>query len=190
VQTNPPLVFVGDSITRGAYVANGSQYASLVAAAKGDRCVPINIGKDGMYIFEMAAESASKAALYYKPTLANNTVVIAGGTNDIFVGIISNVAYANFLTCCINWRAAGFKVVAVTILPMGATVEAQRLQYNQFIRNNPSYYDVLADIGNDGTIGQSGQNLNTTYYNTDHVHPIAAGHSIIASYVIPAIAWF
>lgn len=84
----------------------------------------------------------------------------------------------------------GFRVVAVTILPINNAVELQRLQYNQLIRNNPSYYDTLADIGNDGTIGQSGQNTNETYYNPDHVHPVAAGHAIIASYVTAAISWF
>lgn len=192
MQTNiPSLVFVGDSITRGAYVANGSQFALLVSAAKGESCRPVNLGKDGMYISEMATTSAGNAALYYRPLANNNMVVIAGGTNDIFTGLTADATYTHFLTCCAAWRAAGFKVVAVTILPMGAAVEVQRLRYNTLIRSDPSRYDVLADMGNDGTIGQSGQSLNETYYNTDHIHPIAAGHTIIArDYIIPSIQWF
>lgn len=184
----PSLVFVGDSITRGAYVPNGNQFAFLTASATEGKCIPNNIGKDGMYISEMAAEAAVKSKLYYRPLANNNTVVIAGGTNDISVGFTAGATYVHFKACCATWRAAGFKIVAVTILPMGAAVETQRLRYNALIRSDPTCYDFLADMGNDGTIGQSGQNLNETYYNTDHVHPVAAGHAIIArDYIIPSL---
>jgi hypothetical protein len=67
--------------------------------------------------------------------------------------LVSIVGYTRYLQWCADWRAAGFKVVACTVLPRNngglyAGFEADRQTVNAQIRANwASFADALADMG-------------------------------------------
>jgi hypothetical protein len=92
-------------------------------------------------------------------------------------------------------RAAGWKVVILTILPRTQTgcpanMETYRTSVNTSIRNNwATFANALADVGADATIGVAGASNNATYYDADKVHPIAAGHLIIKGLVNMAVSY-
>ena len=108
------------------------------------------------------------------------------GTNDITQGVADATIYANIQSICSAVVSQGANVVVFTLLPSAfvpptGTFETHRQAINTLIRNGGTCPYVVADAGNDATIGQAGQNSNTTYY-TDGTHPTAAGMAIIATY--------
>lgn len=93
-------------------------------------------------------------------------------------------------TYCLARRAAGFKTVAVTMLPRAPGVfpdrEVERQSFNTTVRAQwMTYADGLADIGGDATIGQPGQQ--TSSYYCDQVHLVDKGYAIVAAYVQAAL---
>lgn len=117
------------------------------------------------------------------------------GTNDLYThteasGVVANT-WENIQLICNDVRGAGApSVVIFTILPRsdagGVFSETARQSLNTLIRGGSSCPATVADIGNDPTIGQFGQSNDTTYY-IDKVHLTAAGHKIIAGYMLAAL---
>lgn len=149
----------------------------------------------------MAAFAATRVDTKYAASLQPQVVVIWGGTNDIASGATVADTYANIKAYCEARKAIGWKVIVLSMLPRiegGATTETKRQALNALLRadfpstmatnilSGASWADLLVDVGNDATVGQAGQNLNTTYY-TDGTHMAAAGYRIIAVYVKDAI---
>ncbi len=135
----------------------------------------------------------TKDYYYYDSSKGMNIYVPFEVTNDLFFGASAATAYANYVTLCGLARARGFKIVAMTCLPRSnvgtpGSFEADRQTVNTSIRNNyASFADALADVGADTTIGDAGDELNLTYYQSDKVHMTDAGYDIVAEYVKVAI---
>src|SRR5690606_19637198 len=87
-------------------------------------------------------------------------------------------------------RAAGGKLIVCTVLPKGSAAdeggaggafEAGRVTLNNLIRSDPSLYDGLADFAAHPQMGVAGApDLHPTLYAADGVHPLAAGHALLA----------
>lgn len=127
-----------------------------------------------------------------------------GGTNDLYFGATAATTYSRIAAYCAARKAAGWKVIVLSILPRTnsgtpVTFEADRQTVNASlladfptatgetnIWTGASYADALVNVGADTTIGLAGQTTNTTYY-LDLVHLTTAGYAIVASYVQKAI---
>lgn len=121
---------------------------------------------------------------------ANIVYSLMIGTNDIHSNIPVATIYANIQSICSQVTANNrARMIVFTILPGNPwTDETQRQTLNTLIRNGGACTYTVADVGNDPTIGQAGQNGNLTYYNSDALHPTAAGDAIIGiSYLRPAL---
>lgn len=102
------------------------------------------------------------------------------GANDIHSGIAVATTYANIQNICTQVTAVGLRMVVLTVLPGNPWVdETQRQALNTLIRGGGACPYTLADVGNDPTIGQAGQNSNSTYYYGDGLHPRTTGNAII-----------
>lgn len=121
------------------------------------------------------------------PISGNDIIIFWEGTNDIWGGATAIQSEANINTACSGWRALGYKIVVVTILPRSATgsfTEAKRLAANILIRANyAGYADAIADVGADALMGQTGDETNLTYYTADQVHPTVAGYTRLAGII-------
>ena len=114
------------------------------------------------------------------------------GANDLAnSGLTPAATYANIQSICssITAAVAGVKIILMTVLPgnfsgstFGSTFELNRQALNTLERTGGTCPMILADVGNDATIGQAGQWSNATYYQADGIHPTAAGDAIISSY--------
>jgi lysophospholipase L1-like esterase len=112
-----------------------------------------------------------------------------GGTNDLFFGASAGTVQTRYQDWCEARQAAGWKVIAFTILPRSdtstpGTFETSRQTFNTWLRANwATFADALVDVAADTRIGDVNDELDTTYYSTDKVHLIAAGQAIVATLV-------
>jgi lysophospholipase L1-like esterase len=117
-----------------------------------------------------------------------NWLIAWEGTNQLPVSTAEE-SYDLLVQYCQERRAAGAnKIIVGTMLPADGRSEVERQEYNDLIRTNwDSFADAFADVGDDPTIGQTGDNLNLTYYNADKVHMTDAGYAIVAGIFEDAI---
>ena len=183
------VVWDGDSISYGLYAAlnQGPVQQSLFQNAR---------------VYNVAEASKTLATLTtdaptwvdpLKSGAGKDYLVIFAGTNDIYLaGKTGAQTYTQLVTYCTARRSAGWnKIIVVTMLPRGGTtMETYRQDYNSAIRAGFAAgtlpCDAVADVGSDPTIGQAGQQANTTYF-FDAIHPTKAGDTIVASYTSPAV---
>lgn len=157
----------------------------------------------------MITRAASVIDPYYSAADRKTMLIAWGGTNDIALGGASAATtYARIVTYGTARKAAGWRVIILSILPRSAagtpaTFEADRQTVNAAlladfptatahtnITSGGAYADYLINIGADTTIGEAGDELNTTYYTADKVHLKNAGYAIVADYVKKAIQLF
>lgn len=183
------IVFDGNSLTVGQGATAGNDYPSQVTALISTPHTYYNFGVGAQTTTDMVADAASQIDSLYNADLPINIVVAWEITNEIYYGTTAQAAYDNFVAYCQARKAAGFKVVALTVLPRSnagtpADFEDKRQSANSLIRANwGTFADALADVAADSRIGDAGDELDTTYYNADQVHMTDAGYGIIAATV-------
>lgn len=116
-------------------------------------------------------------------------VSIMIGTNDAQVGTDPTAYCATLATLCQNIKATGAKLLWITIPPKAepafATFNVGRATVNQYMRDNPSLSDAIADL--DATaVGDNAAPAARVYY-YDDVHPNGAGYDIIEPVVQAAL---
>lgn len=172
----------GDSITANAQSApNGPGYFTLITAA-GEFTPSLN-GRNfaiaGTNLAQGRARFASNARIYQQAAKNGRNVIWSGlfGTNDAASVVADPAAY--YVEIKAAWaevRAAGYKVIATTILPKDYVgFNAARATINAWIRADSALYDALADVGGSPTVGADSAPTDLVYY-YDGTHPNAAGH--------------
>lgn len=183
----------GDSITAGAGVTGISNYYPSQAmaglnsynalsnvATAGLKCGDLQTRLAGTVQPQISAWSALGIPVVY---------TLMCGTND---GANPTGVYATMQAMCSTVQGYGAtQIVFLTLLPAagkGGTFEAFRQSLNTLIRAGGSCATTVSDPGNDATIGQAGQSSNLTYYQSDQIHPTAAGDTIIGvNYLRPTL---
>jgi lysophospholipase L1-like esterase len=183
------IVFDGDSLTWGGGEAQYPRpYPYQTITSLGGSYTWHNTGVAGR---SFAAIIAAAAAEVDTKIVAGkkNILLVCGGTNDLYPNGTSGTAAsveANVQTYVAARKAAGWnKVLATTLTamdPVGVDpdCEAQRLIYNQWLRDNyATFADGLVDPGGDATIGDVANCGNATFF-TDRLHLTTAGFAIWA----------
>jgi hypothetical protein len=192
----PQVVFDGNSLTFGQGATAGMDYPTQTIGILGNGYDKRNFGVVGQTTAQMLSDAVNQVDGVYSGFKPRNICVGWEITNSLYNSVATNSIYTDYSTYCTVRRARGFKVVAVTCLPRNnpgtpAGFEAARQGLNASIRANwTSYADALADVGADPTIGDSGDENDTTYYQSDKVHLTDAGYAIVAGIVEDAIATF
>jgi lysophospholipase L1-like esterase len=191
------VVCDGDSLTCGGPQVQTpcpitQNYPAQLLAALGPAWECYNWGESGETIATMLANGGTNVdPLYDAVSYAKNICVLWGGTNDLDASVSPTTVYNNIKSYCQNRQAAGWKVVVCTILPRSSssgTFESDRQTVNANVRSGyATFADALADVGNDTTIGQAGQNTNQTYYIGDNIHLRPVGYAIVAAAVQAAV---
>lgn len=181
-------------------------YPSQVAALLGAPLDWRNVAIGGTDVSQMISRAATRVDPLYRtaPQTKPQIVILWGGTNNLSN---ATTTYNNIKSYCTARQTVGWKCVILTILPrtqagISPSFETLRQSVNASLRadfptatgesniwTGASYADYLVDIGSDSTIGDTGDELNTTYY-LDKVHLTSAGYAIIADYVKKAIQLF
>lgn len=187
------MIADGDSITAGLNITPSSNwYPNQGTDPLTELHDLFNVAVPGAESFQTVLRiptSVGPTLVNYNSSLLAYSLMI--GTNDIGHGITPATVYANIQSACASVKSynPSVHVIVFTVLPAapyGSEVDRQNL--NSLIRSGGSCTYSVADVGNDSTIGQVGQNSNLTYYQPDGIHPTAAGDAIIGlNYLLPAL---
>ena len=183
------IICDGDSLTRGHSASAGAEYPTVLKNSISAPGYTVkNYGVDSQTIADVASDVATQADRYAVRTSGENVYVAWVGTNDLFTGRTAAQVKTDYAALCTARQAAGFRVVACTIMNhaiTGSWTQADADDVNTYIRANyTSWADDLADI-------QANANLqtttDTTYFQADGVHLTDAGYAIVADIVKSAL---
>jgi hypothetical protein len=190
-----PNLFVGDgnSLTFGTGAGAGFDYVKQLVALLGATWNSWNFGVPGQTTTQMSSDAATQI----DPILQDgNTKHILGAweiTNELSASVAVATAYANFVAYCQARKAAGWKVIAFTVLPrsdagLPGGFETARQSANTSIRANwPTFADALCDVAAQANIGPAGSETNVAFYAGDNIHLNANGYAIVAGLARTAV---
>jgi hypothetical protein len=205
--------YVGDSITRMSQANYGLGYPFLALASIrnagyiAENCDTAISGSGVTNILNPADIPFTpflNCVPFYSPARQKNIMVIQLGTNDIangngvaytLYGTGSGSAYTGLYPACDFARNQGWKVVLITIGPRSDsmvvsqnTYNTQRAQLNNdILTNGLNHADRVVDTTGIVNFGRDGDSDNATYYSADKIHPINAGHALLAPSVTAAL---
>lgn len=193
------LHFDGDSLTRG-YQGTGDNTINAirlqtVANGFGPTALVFNTGIGGQTYAQMQGRLAANACTNYQAGKLN-ILIVEGGPNDIENGASATTVETSITSYLAAAKAChpDFRITLETILP-GANgtsqplYDATRSTVNTWIRTSTTPLGVysISDVAKDSLIGQSGQEYNSTYYQSDRLHLTDAGYSRMGNYDLGAI---
>lgn len=186
---NYNILCLGDSITRGTFVATAYPDVLHTTAATPNRTWNAGEGND------TTPGILNRWNIYYK-TGTWNAVAVLGGVNDAILDLSAAAIFANLQAVYDDAHARGFKVVALTMTPWDTFVvsnsprQAVTVAVNTSIRNYVTAHSsntFLVDLYVSMADGVDPAKLNATFDSGDHLHPNQAGANLIASGVKTAL---
>jgi lysophospholipase L1-like esterase len=184
------LVVSGDSIGWGYGVPSYQCWAYRMLPlleSIGPRLRLLNLGIPASNLDQETTAYNSTIAPLVSPQRQRQVMINQGGTNSIAFGADSAATVlAKYYALCDSARAAGYKVVACTVLPRSdggirGTFEADRATFNaDVLANWASHADALANFAGIAGLGAAGDS-NGANYQADHVHPNVLGHALAAT---------
>lgn len=176
---------VGDSITQG-FGATALSQAWANKLKVGPNCRRANLGIGGQTIANIVGLGTSHDAM--KGAKGDNVMTVWAGTNDLAVNNSPEATvYNNIVTYCTARRAAGWKVVVMTIIPRSTITganETSRLGINSSILTNWSTFaDAVVDVA---SLAEFSNTSDTTYF-IDGTHPTELGYEVLRQSIEPAV---
>jgi hypothetical protein len=145
----------------------------------------------GARIDDMLEEGPAEVDARFEPEADLNVCLVLAGGGDFRAGVTAAFMYTSLRSYCKERRAAGFRVLVLTVLPCHRTdtFEVTRLAFNAMLRDGwDDFAHGLVDIGADSRIGDTGDEYDAQFYLTDQLHLTAAGNAVMASLAAPVLA--
>ena len=178
------VMFEGDSITAGAA---GTPFGYTAQTAITPYPQGIITAVPGSNISDLVSREAADNALL-QPSPTRNILTVLIGANDLGDAGGASGFVGNVKSYCLAMRAAGWKIVVLTVLPRTYTgFNAWRNEVNSLIVADTSFYDAIVRLDLDPVIGCDACAANTTYYNADGLHPNTAGENVIAADLVSVL---
>jgi lysophospholipase L1-like esterase len=183
------LVCIGDSITQG-HGATPACSSSLLTGLSTPFQI-YNMGMTGELLANMATAGA-KFATGINPSAQSNIAWIFGGTNDMCTtsnALTATQTFQKMIALSRYLRSQGARVLVIPMLSrtgsyQSTTCDSLHDQYNLLLAQNwPSFADAFAyGVLNDANLTADGAWANSTYFQSDGIHPTTAGQQLIAGY--------
>jgi lysophospholipase L1-like esterase len=185
------VVWDGGSIISGHRADPGYEFPAQTLAVV-PRVVRSHVSvTSSARIADMLLQAPVEVDARYSQYADLNLCVLLAGGGDFRYGASATSVYSEVRTYCRERRQAGFSVVLLTVLPTNRpeTFEATRLVYNAMVRAHwETFADGLADIAADPRIGDTGDEYDQQFYESDALHLTNAGNSVMAAVTAPVIA--
>lgn len=185
------VVWDGGSILAGHGADPGYEFPVQTLALVPRVCSSFVSCSSGARIAEMLADAPVEVDARYDAQADLNLCLLLVGGGDFHAGVSAASVYAAVRTYCLERRAAGFRVIVLTVLPSDGsdTFDALRLAYDAMLRDHwTEFADGLADIAADPRIGESGDELDRQFYRLDGRHLNNAGNAVMAAVTAPVVA--
>ena len=164
-------------------------YPAVLARALGPAWRVRSLGTGGWNFGPLTGEAPSKIDPLFNPRLAQNVLIIFGGTNDLGGAHESaGTAFDKLTTYCRARKAAHPWRILVVTPPVAAypgvypaDFDAQMVLYAAFIRRHwRSFADGIIDVQADPRLGAPGAEHNPVYFSShDFTHLTDAGYAIV-----------
>jgi len=186
------IVCDGNSLTAGNG-ASSSDYnypnqLNRFLTALGAGILLHNVAVSGQTTPQMLSDVGTQVDPLFDPKFDRNVVVAWEGTNHLWVGATGQEAYQALVEYCAGRKAAGFRVLVLTVLPRAdatTAFEDGRIFVNANLRMNwRNYADGIVDVAADPRFLDI---ANETYYSKDRQHLNDNGYRVIAQLVGAAI---
>lgn len=184
------LAWDGGSVIGSTYASPGFEYASQTTSLLPHPCQNYISWSPNALIAAMLAEAPLEVDAHYRADADANICLVMAGGGDIKAGGDVSAVYADLQRYCLERRAAGFRVLVVTLLPRTspAHFEQDRLALNALVRDNwTTFADGLVDVAADSRIGDAMDNLDLKYYRPDGEHLTDAGCAVMAADTAPVL---
>ncbi len=184
------LVWDGGSIIGGRGASPGLDPASQTKRLLPHPCLNYISSSSGDLIANMLAEAPLEVDARYRADADADICLVMAGGGDILAGNAVDEIFADLQRYCLERHATGFRVVVVTLLPRSrpANFEQDRLALNALVRDDwASFADGLVDVAADARIGDTMDNLDRKYYQSDTIHPTDAGYAVMAADTAPVL---
>ncbi len=187
------IVVVGDSLTHGLFATDNltDSPPALIKNAMPSVWRTINLGISGKRLNEWLADYDSMVAPLYNPAFQKNILVIAAGTNDVYLGTNVESLSATAQAIVNKAKATGWSVVFCDIAPayqwiltpdFGAIVTP----YNNFVANNLANTDAKVRFADSARLANPNPTTNPVYY-YDALHLRSPGYAERANLTIAKI---
>lgn len=185
------VVWDGGSIVQGHGADPGYEYPAQTLAVLGHPTQSFVFSSPSAKIADMLADAPLEIDVLHDPDADLNVCVVLAGGGDFRLGTSAAVVYEGLRTYCLERRAAGFRVVVLSVLPSSRpqTFPATRLAFNTMLREGwDEFADGLADLAADPRIGDDGDQFDSQFYLEDALHLTNAGQSVMAAVTAPVLA--
>lgn len=186
------MCYVGDSQTNNP---GTEKWPEMIATELGTvKYSHTSVAQAGVTLQAITAIASTWVDVLLDSGQARRVNAIWAGTNDLSGGTSGADVYAHLVSYCNARRAAGWNRIAVfTALPRSEVGivpghEARRQAFNTLVRANyTTFADGLVDVAADSRIGDDGDELDRTYYDSDRVHLVNAGQAVVTELASPVI---
>lgn len=179
--TDAPVIHTsGDSITCCAGASTTEWYPTLLSVNAGYGSV-LNEGQPGFAAWTFMEEVRWRDTPVCNTGNQPSLLTIFGGTNDGYFGATAAKTFAAIQGFATIAKAAGCQVGVATMISRTA-LDSFKDSLNPLIRAgaaNGGYF--LIDTASSANLGCDGCYSNSTYFNTDNVHPKNPGQVILAA---------
>ena len=141
-------------------------------------------------VADMLAQASVEVDAHYDRNADLDVCLVQAGGGDFRDDRPAIYVYDALRTYCLARRAAGFRVLVLTVLPSNRpeTFEATRLAYDAMLRSGwNTFADGLVDVAADHRIGDTGDELDGQFYLVDQLHLTSAGSAVMASVAAPVL---
>ena len=184
------VVWDGGSIIEGHGATTGHEFPAQTLAVLPHAAESYVSSTGGARIADMLVDAPFEVDPHYRANADLDLCVVLAGGADLYHEITAAEVYQSLKLYCAERRAAGFRVVVLSVLPRNDTwtFEPARLAFNAMLRDTwDEFADGFADIAADPRIGDAGDNLNHQFYASDALHPNAAGCAVMAGIAAPVL---
>jgi hypothetical protein len=184
------VVWDGGSIIAGHPAEAAYRFPAQTLSMLPRACESFVSASAGARIADMLRDGPTEVDARFQPEADLNLCVVLAGGGDFRSGATAATMYDSLRTYCEQRRAAGFRVVVLTVLPCHRTdgFEVKRIAFNAMLRDGwRDFADGLADIGGDPRIGDTGDEYDAQFYRTDQLHLTNAGNAVMAAVAAPVL---
>ena len=184
------VVWDGGSIISGHGADPGYEFPTQTLSLVPRFCTSFVSSTGSAKIADMLATAPTEVDAHYRPNADLDLCLVLAGGGDFRAAADPGYVYDGLKAYCLARRAAGFKVIVLTVLPSSypITFEASRTVFNERVRTTwMQFADGLVDIAADPRIGDSGDNLDQQFFLADALHLNTAGNAVMATVAAPIV---